>query len=102
VTYTTRSASPVIEDFPVSFNEGIEHLHLKDWQHELVEQISASEALQLARTWGNDDLSVARRFDREREIRAWARQRIASILTSRQRQEVSEEIVRRLLKSQLP
>jgi len=100
VAHSTWSASPAIEDFPIGFQEGVEHLHLKHWQHEQVEQIVASEAIQLAQTGSNDDLSVARRFQQEQAIRAGARQRIASILTPRQRQEVSEEVVRRLRRAQ--
>jgi len=65
VAHTAHSALPPIDDFPVGFNEGIEHLHLKHCQHEQVEQIVTSEAIQLTQNWGKDNLSVARRFERE-------------------------------------
>lgn len=56
VAHTAHSASPPIDDFPVGFNEGIEHLHLKHWQHEQVDLIVTSEAIRLAQNWGNDNL----------------------------------------------
>jgi hypothetical protein len=37
-----------MDDLPVGFNESIEHLHLKHWQHEQVKQIVTSEAIQPA------------------------------------------------------
>ena len=76
----------------------LERLHLTHAQREQVEQIMAGEALQLQMARGNPNLSVASVFAQEQAIRLQTRRQIASMLSPKQRQKVTELMTRRAMK----
>jgi Spy/CpxP family protein refolding chaperone len=58
----------------------------------------AGEALQLQMAHGNPNLAVARVFAQEQAIRLQTRKQIASMLSPKQRQKVTELMTRRAVK----
>jgi Spy/CpxP family protein refolding chaperone len=58
----------------------------------------AGEALQLQMARGNPNLSVARVFTQEQVVRIQTQRQIASMLSPKQKQKVTELITRRAVK----
>lgn len=76
----------------------LDRLNLTHAQREQVEQFMAGEALQLQMAHGNPNLAVARVFAQEQAIRLQTRKQIASMLSPKQRQKVTELMTRRAVK----
>jgi hypothetical protein len=90
--------APSLETLQIGLEDMLERLNLTHTQREQVEQIMDGEALQLQMVRGNPNLSVARVFAQEQAIRLQTRRQIASMLSPKQRQKVTELMTRRAVK----
>jgi hypothetical protein len=92
--------APSLEMLQRGLEDTLDHLGLTHAQREQVEQIMAGEAMKLQMTRGNSNLSVARVFTQEQEIRSQTRRQIASLLSAKQTQKLTELMIRRIVKSE--
>ena len=90
--------APTLETLQRGLEDMLDRLSLTHAQREQVEQIKAGEALQLQIARGNPNLSVARVFTQEQEIRIQTRRQIASMLSPKQTQKLTELMIRRAVK----
>jgi Spy/CpxP family protein refolding chaperone len=94
----TSVRAPTLETLQRGLEDMLDRLNLTHAQREQVEQIMAGEALQLQMARGNPNLSVARVFAQEQAIRLQTRRQIASMLSPKQGQKVTELMTRRAVK----
>ena len=92
--------APTLETLQRGLEDMLDRLGLTHAQREQVEQIMAGEALQLQMTRGNPNLSVARVFTKEQELRIQTRRQIASMLSPKQTQKLRELMIRKIIKSE--
>jgi Spy/CpxP family protein refolding chaperone len=90
--------APSLETSQIRLEDMLDRLNLTHAQRERVEQIMAGEALQLQMARGNPNLSVARVFTQEQVVRIQTQRQIASMLSPKQKQKVTELITRRAVK----
>ncbi len=91
---------PSLEIQQTGLEDTLDRLGLTHAQREQVEQIMAGEALQIQMTRGNPDLSVAQVFTKEQEIRIQTRRQIASMLNPKQKQRLTELMIRRIVRTE--
>jgi Spy/CpxP family protein refolding chaperone len=92
--------TPTLESLQRGLEDMLDRLGLTHAQREQVEQIMAGEALQLQMTRGNPNLSGAQVFTKEQETRIQTRRQIASMLSPKQTQKLTELMIRRIVKSE--
>jgi Spy/CpxP family protein refolding chaperone len=92
--------APSLEMLQRGLEDTLDRLGLTHAQREQVEQIMAGEAMKLQMTRGNPNLSVARVFAQEQEIRSQTRRQITSLLNAKQTQKLTELMIRRIVKSE--
>jgi Spy/CpxP family protein refolding chaperone len=92
--------APTLETLQRGLEDMLDRLGLTHAQREQVEQIMAGEAMQLQMTRGNPNLSVAQVFTQEQKIRIQTRRQIASMLSPKQTQKLTEFMMRKIVKSE--